>query len=73
MAVRDVESAALRLPPRARARLASRLLASLEESREEGCEALWVAEAERRHAAYKEGKMRARPTPEVLRDARRRL
>jgi hypothetical protein len=45
---RDLEAEALRLPSKARARLAERLLTSLETERDADSEALWLEEAERR-------------------------
>jgi putative addiction module component (TIGR02574 family) len=73
MTVKDVESAALNLSPRARARLAARLLESLEKPRGKGILDLWADEAERRYNAYKEGRVRAIPAEEVFREARAKL
>ena len=69
----SIEAAALSLDPRSRARLASRLLASLDALSPEENEAMWVEEAERREAELDAGTEQARPAQEVLRDARARL
>lgn len=53
----DIEAAALQLAPAERARLAERLLVSLDEDDE--ILASWVEEAERRGDAYERGKMGA--------------
>lgn len=53
----DIEAAALQLTPAERARLAERLLVSLDEDDE--ILASWVAEAERRGDAYDRGEMGA--------------
>lgn len=53
----DIEAAALQLAPADRARLAERLLVSLEEDDE--ILASWVEEAERRGDAYVRGEMGA--------------
>jgi len=56
-----------------RALLIERLIGSLDDLDEEECERLWLAEAERRYAEYKRGSIRARPAPDVLREARARV
>jgi hypothetical protein len=53
----DIESAALQLAPAERAKLAERLLVSLDEDDE--ILATWVAEAERRGDAFDRGEMGA--------------
>ena len=53
----DIEAAALQLAPAERARLAERLLVSLDEDDE--ILAAWVEEAERRGEAYERGEMEA--------------
>lgn len=64
-----VESDALALPVHDRARLAERLIASLEMERDEEAEELWLQEAEQRYQAYKQGKTKARLAEDVFRDA----
>lgn len=53
----DVEAAAMQLAPSERARLAERLLVSLDEDDE--ILAAWVEEAERRGDAFERGEMEA--------------
>lgn len=53
----DIEAAALQLAPAERAKLAERLLISLDEDDE--ILAAWVEEAERRGEAYERGEMEA--------------
>ena len=50
MRIEDVEAEALKLDPKARARLAGKLLESLEELPEEENTRLWAEEAQRRDA-----------------------
>ncbi len=68
----DVASAALALPPAARAMLAEDLVASLETSREEIDEA-WRIEIERRVKEIKEGKVRLIPGEQVMSELRTEL
>ena len=69
----ECEKTAKRLPLSDRARLIEPLISSLDDLDEAECERLWIDEAERRYAAYKAGKITARPAAEVFRDARARL
>lgn len=69
----DLESEVLKLAPRDRARIAQKLLASLEELSEPEIESLWLEEAERRDRALDEDPSRAIPAAEVMREARARL
>lgn len=73
MNVEDLEIEALRLDSRARARLAHRLLRSLDSLSDEEAERLWLEEAERRNAAIEAGTSIPRPADDVLRDAKARL
>jgi len=73
MTVKDVESAAMRLSTKARARLAARLLKSLEKPGGKGILDDWADEAERRYRAYKQGRTKAIPAEEVFREARAKL
>jgi len=66
-------SEALKLSPRQRARLAKRLIASLDQRREPGSAALWAKEAQRRVAELQTGKVKARPAAAVFRKARASL
>jgi len=66
----EFEAQALTLPPKARAALAEKLIASLDALDETENERLWLDEADRRYQQYKEGRVEARAAQEVLRDAR---
>ena len=67
----DVEAAAMQLAPSERARLAERLLVSLDEDDE--ILAAWVAEAERRCVAFVRGEMGAIDFDEAIAQARARI
>lgn len=70
----QLAAAALRLSPDLRARLAERLIASLDNSAErELLEAEWEAELDRREHALDADPSRALPAAEVFRAARKRL
>ena len=73
MMLKDLETEALKLNPTARARLAKKLLNSLEVLSEAEVERLWVEEAERRNEQMERGVVEARPAEDVIRDARSRL
>ncbi|GFO58016.1 hypothetical protein GMST_03410 [Geomonas silvestris] len=66
MTVKELEEKALGLGCEERARLAARLLLSLEESTESDAEKLWLDEAERRLDAYQKGAVQAIPAEEVF-------
>ncbi|MBI4500232.1 MAG: addiction module protein [Gemmatimonadetes bacterium] len=71
-----IETEARRLSVADRARLAHRLLESLDDDTAEDPEEVdraWQAEIERRIAAYRAGEVEAMPAAEVLREARGRL
>jgi plasmid stabilization system protein ParE len=69
----DVEAEALKLEPAARARLATRLLASLETLSDQENLRLWTEEAERRDASWDAQGHGGHAAAEVLREARARL
>jgi len=69
MSIEELESEAMKLDPKARARLAGKLLESLESLSDEENEQLWAEEARRRDSDADAG----RTADEVLRDARDRL
>ena len=73
MKVEELEAQALRLDPKGRARLAGRLLESLDELTPEENTQIWAEEAERRAAALDSGRLSTRSADEVLRDARARV
>ena len=73
MNIDDLEGEVLKLEPRVRARLARKLLESLEALSEEENERLWVEEAERRDVIWDSMPGSGRSAPDVLRDARAKL
>jgi putative addiction module component (TIGR02574 family) len=68
-----LETEALKLSPRSRAKLAEKLLQSLETLSEAESERLWAEEAQRRHDELETGTSVARSAEEVFREARTRL
>lgn len=73
MNTRELESQALKLDPKARARLAQKLLGSLEELSEEECAQLWAEEAQRRDAQMDAESESERAADDVFREARSRV
>ena len=73
MSTEELEVEALKLAPQERARLAEKLLESLENLSEDENATLWAVEAKRRDQAWDEGPGIGRPAAEVLREARARL
>jgi putative addiction module component (TIGR02574 family) len=69
--VDDLANAAMALPRSERARLAERLLASLDE--DAGVEEAWAQEVQNRLDLYRAGRLDAVPAAEVHEEARRRL
>lgn len=72
MTMEELEAQVLKLSPTERAKLAARLLRSLEVLTDAENERLWAEESLRRHDEIKAGST-TRPANEVLRDARSRL
>jgi putative addiction module component (TIGR02574 family) len=70
MTVADLEAKVLELTPKERARLAQRILESLEKLSDDEIEALWLEEADRRDQALDADPSRAIPGADVLREAR---
>jgi len=70
---RELESKALKLSRRERARLAQRLISSLDQEVDADAERLWLAEAERRFGELKSGKATAIPAGKVIKKARSAL
>ena len=70
----EIEKDALRLSPEDRARLAVRLIASLEEGVDspEEIEKLWIAEAERRFEELRDGLVHGIPAREVFAELRKK-
>ena len=73
MTTEQVESEALKLDPQGRAKLAEKLLRSLEDLSDEQIEQLWAEEAVRRDAELDSGTTSTRDAEDVFRDARSRL
>ena len=73
MNIDEIEAEVLKLDPQARARLAKRLLESLETLSDEENERLWAEEADRRDAEWDSTPGSAHPAAEVLRNARAKL
>lgn len=73
MSADRIEAEALKLDPKSRARLAGKLLESLEDLSEDESQAIWAEEAERRDAELTAGVAEPRPAGDVFREARRRL
>jgi putative addiction module component (TIGR02574 family) len=67
MSATPVLRAALKLPPRSRARLAGQLLASIEGQTKKRIDRLWGQEVEARIDAFDAGRMKSVPAAEVLR------
>ncbi len=73
MSIDELESEAMKLDPKARARLAGKLLESLEALSEPENERLWAEEAKRRESDSDPDQDGDRSADDVLRDARGRL
>jgi putative addiction module component (TIGR02574 family) len=69
----EVETRALRLPRRERARLAQRLISSLDQDVSPDVDKLWLREAERRLRELKTGKVAGIAAEKVMRKARSTL
>jgi len=72
-ALKKLEGDALKLPAGSRARLAERLIMSLEEAADQHAEQAWLDEIERRSAELKGGKVTAIPAGKVFKKARAAL
>ncbi len=71
--IKEIKEEALRLPSHERAQLAEHLISSLDEEEDLEAEKLWIEEAERRYREYKEGKVKAKPSDLVFKEARSKL
>lgn len=69
----ELELEMLKLAPEGRARLAQKLLQSLENLSDQENTTLWAEEAQRRDQAWDANPTSGRPAAEVFRDARARL
>lgn len=73
MKLDNPESQALKLAPKKRARLARKLILSLEALSEAEIEQLWIEEAVRREAQINSGQVRLIPAAKAFQNARARL
>jgi hypothetical protein len=73
MRIDDLEAEVLKLDPKGRARLAERLLKSLDNLAPDEIDHIWAEEAQRRGDAQDAGTLSARPAADVFRDARARI
>ena len=73
MSFDELEAAVLKLDPKARARLAGKLLESLDTLSREENEQLWLEEARARDAELDRDSGAGRPAADVIRDARAKL
>lgn len=71
--VEKMRTEAMKLSSKERAFLAKCLIDSLDQTEEEEIEQLWLDEAERRLAAYREGSIPARAASEVFAEAYERI
>ncbi len=73
MRIEDLEAEALKLDPKGRARLAERLLKSLDNLAPDENDRIWAEEAQRRAEAQDAGTLSVRQGADVFRDARARI
>ena len=73
MSIDELEAEALKLDPKARARLAERLLESLENLSPEENAQIWAEEAQRRAQALDSGSLASRSADEVFLEAQSRI
>jgi putative addiction module component (TIGR02574 family) len=72
-ALKKIEDEVLKLPARSRARLAERLIASLEEVADPEAESTWRAEEDRRSSELMRGDVKGIPANKVFKKARTAL
>ena len=68
----EILSAALSLPPGARAMLAGHLLESLDRENQKRIDAIWAEEAEKRMQQIRDGKVQGIDGEQVMRELRER-
>jgi len=71
MTVKNIEKKVLELNAKSRAKLANKLLSSLEDLSESEIEKLWAEESLRRNEEINRGKVKLRPAEEVFNAARK--
>ena len=69
----DLEDQVIHLPHRERARIALKLIESLDPGKDEDVSSLWLDEAEQRLAEFDAGKTDARDADEVFSEVERQL
>ena len=69
----DLEDQVIHLPHRERARIALKLIESLDPGKDEDVSSLWLDEAEQRLADFDAGKTDARDADEVFSEVERQL
>lgn len=69
----NIEDQVIGLPHRERARIALKLIESLDPGKDEDVSELWLDEADRRLAAYDSGDTHARDADEVFSEVERQL
>ena len=73
MTEKNIEKKVLELNVKSRAKLANKLLSSLEELSEKEIEKLWAEESLRRNEEISSGKIKLKPVEEVITSSRKRL
>ena len=73
MTVKNIEKKVLELNVKSRAKLANKLLSSLDDLSETEIDKLWAEEALRKNEEISKGKVKLRPAEEVFNEARKRL
>jgi len=73
MSIEEIEAEALKLDPKGRAKLAEKLLESLEQLSDEENARLWAEEADRRDQEWDANAGVRKPARDVLRAARAKL
>jgi len=73
MTVKNIEKKVLELNVKSRAKLANKILSSLEDLSEIEIEKLWAEESLRRNEEVNKGEVKLRPAEEVFNDARKRF
>ena len=73
MSIDEIEAEALKLTPQARAKLAGKLLESLDALSDMEVQEVWAEEADRRDADLDRRADDGRPTDDVFREARSKL
>jgi len=73
MTTRELTAQALKLSVKSRAKLATEILASLEDTGSKDATEIWIDEASRRLKAYKCGRMAGNPADVVLQKARGKI